>query len=320
MTSGKRMTKSVKIAEGKSVSDFLFTIHTDTKKEECEIIEGFLQRLQYSKYDIKEQERPDFIATIDSIKVGIEITKYYSDFSKKGSKMQKHFIDWKNFALSLKQKIESTNKEFTNVYAALHFKNVKFDFTLLLSNDYYAELIDCLNKSKILGYKNSTVEISEKEFPLLSKFINHIYFESKLDSNNFLWWDARLQSGVVMSDEKSIENIISKKEKASEGYCKDFDQKWLIIFAAGLGLADIYTEFDNYSQRQGTVFIMSFENNEYKHKSKSVSITSDYFTHIYIWDKFHEKIFQIAPYYKKIFDYGETTIWVNHLPIKRNEE
>lgn len=314
------MTKSFKIAEGKSVSDFLFTIHTDTKAEEREIIEGFLQRLQYSKYEIKEQERPDFVATINSVKVGIEITKYYSDFSKKGSKMQKHFIDWKNFALSLKQKIESTKKEYSNVYAAIHFKDVNFEFKLLLTNDYYAELINCINKSEVLGNSNSTVEISEKEFPFLSKFINHIYFENKLDSTNFLWWDARLQSGVVMNDEKSIENIISKKEKASEGYCKCFDQKWLIIFAAGLGLADIYSEFDNYSQRQGTVFLMSFDNSEYKNKSISVSRASEYFTHIYIWDKFHEKIFQIAPYYKKLFDYGVTKIWVNHLPIKQNEE
>lgn len=314
------MTESIKIAEGKSVSDFLFNIHTDTKVEECEIIGGFLQRLQYSTYELDEQERPDFTAKIDNVKVGIEITKYYSDFSKKGSKMQKHFIDWKNFALSLKKKIEITNKEYSKVYAAVHFKEPKLDFKILLNNDFYTELIKSITQSNILNSSNITLQISETEFPLLSKYINHIYFENKLDSNNFLWWDARLQSGVVINDEKSIENIISKKEKASGGYCKDFDQKWLIIFAAGLGLADIYSEFVNYSQRQGTVFLMSFEDNEYKHKSKSLAITSDYFTHIYIWDKFHEKIFQVAPYFKKIFDYGEKTIWVNHLPIKQSEK
>lgn len=312
------MTKSIKIAEGKGVSDFLFTIHTDTKIEEREIIAGFLQRLQYSKYGLEEQERPDFAATIDTVKVGIEITKYYSDFSKKGSKMQKHFIDWKKFALSLKQKIESTNKEYSKVYAALHFKEVKFDFKLLLTNDYYAELINCLNKSEILSKINSTIEISEMEFPFLSKFINHIYFEIKSGTNNFLWWDSRLQSGDVITNENATGNIISKKEKASAGYGNDYHQKWLIIFAAGLGLADIYSEYKNNSKRQGTILLTEYNDKEFK--PKTLSASSSYFSHIYIWDKFNEKIFQVVPYYKKIFDYGVTTIWVNHLPIKQNEE
>ncbi len=312
------MTKSIKIAEGKSVSDFLFTIHTDTKKEEREILEGFLQRLQYSKYELGEQERPDFVATIGTVKIGIEITRYYSDFYKKVSKMQKHFNDWKNFALLVKQKIENTNNEYSRVYAALHFKETIFDFKLLLTNDYYAELINCLNKSEILNKINCNIEISKEEFPLLSKFINHIYFEIKSDTNNFLWWDSRLQSGEVITDENATGNIISKKEKASAGYSNDYHQKWLIIFAAGLGLADIYSECKNNSKRQGTILLTEHNNKEYK--SKILSASSNYFTHIYIWDKFSEKIFQVIPYYKKIFDYGVTTMGVNHLPIKRNEE
>ena len=63
---------------------------------------------------------------------------------------------------------------------------------------------------------------------------------------------------------------------------------------------------------------MSFENKEYK--TKSVTASSTYYTHIYVWDKFHEKIFLVVPYYKKIFDYGQKTIWVNHLPIKPEEQ
>lgn len=92
------MTNRIKIADEKDVSDFLLNIHSDTKIEEREIIEQFLQRLQYSNYELKEQERPDFAASIDANKIGIEITKYYSDFSKKGSKMQKNLMEWKNFA------------------------------------------------------------------------------------------------------------------------------------------------------------------------------------------------------------------------------
>ncbi len=204
-----------------------------------------------------------------------------------------------------------------NSNGAIHFKEAKLDFNILLTNDYYAELISCINKSDMLNNTNSTIQISETEFPLLSKYINHIFFENKSGKNNFLWWDARLQSGDIINDENATGNIISKKEKSSVGYSNDFDQKWLIIFAAGLGLADIYSEYKNDSKRQGTIFVMNFENKEYEHKT--LSISSTYFSHIYIWDKFNEKIFQVTPYYKKIFDYGEKTIWINHLPIKQKE-
>jgi hypothetical protein len=311
------MTDGIKIADERDVSNFFINIHTDTKLEEREIIEQFLQRLQYSDYVLNEQERPDFKASIDTKSIGIEITKYYSDFSKKGSKMQKNLIEWKNFALSLKQKIETTNNELSNIYGAVHFKDVKFDFKILLSNDYYDELIRSIKQSNALNQTNISFPISETEYPFLSKYINQVYLENKTDTKDFLWWDARLQSGDIINDENAVTNIISKKEKASAGYNNDFDQKWLIIFAAGLGLADIYSEYDNDSKRQGSVFVMSFENEEYK--PKSFSTKSEYFTHIYIWDKFHEKIFQVAPYHKKIFDYGQKTIWVNHLPVKQTE-
>ncbi len=311
------MADRIKIADEKDLSDFFINIHTDTKIEEREIIEQFLQRLQYSNYELKEQESPDFETSIDTKKIGIEITKYYSDFSTKGSKMQQNLMEWKKFATSLKQKIETTNIEFSNVYGAVHFKEAVWDFNVLLTDDYYDELICSIKKSDILNNTNRTIQISAPEFPLLSEYINFIYFENKLDKNNFLWWDARTQSGVIIKDENAIGNIISKKEKSSAGYSNSYDQKWLVIFAAGLGLADIFSEFDNDSARQGTLFVMSFEDKEYK--TKSLTVSSSYFTHIYIWDKFHEKIFQVAPYYKKIFDYEQKTIWVNHLPIEQRE-
>src|SRR5690606_29257415 len=133
--------------------------------------------------------------------IGIEITKYYSDFSKKGSKMQKNLIEWKSFAISLKQKLEATDQELSKVYGAVHFKDIKFDFKILLNYDYYDELIRSIKKSNVLNNTNITFQISETEFPFLSKYINHIYFESKSDTQNFLWCDARLQSGELLNDE-----------------------------------------------------------------------------------------------------------------------
>jgi hypothetical protein len=45
-------------------------------------------------------------------------------------------------------------------------------------------------------------------------------------------------------------------------------------------------------------------------------LKSNYFTHIFLWDKFSETIYQFYPYRKKIFDFEEKAIYINHLPLK----
>lgn len=70
-------------------SKILLTIKTDTKEEETEILAAFLTRLQYSPTSITPSESPDFEILLSENLVGIEVTKYYSDFTKKGSKTQR---------------------------------------------------------------------------------------------------------------------------------------------------------------------------------------------------------------------------------------
>jgi hypothetical protein len=53
-------------------------------------------------------------------------------------------------------------------------------------------------------------------------------------------------------------------------------------------------------------------------QERNRAYSSKYFTHIFIWDKFSERIYMVAPYYKKIADYRENKIFANHLPVNCN--
>lgn len=310
------MAKKISLGEGKRVYDFLFNIHTDTKVEELEILKGFLQRLQFFDFQYKEQERPDISLDVAGLKIGVEITKYYADFTTKGSRMQRKFMHWKKFAQKLKNTIEENYNEFSNIYASIHFKENEPNYELLLNSDYLKEIIKSLKIFQNSEYNKATLKLSHDEFPFLSKYIDQFFFEHKSDNDDFLWWNSTLQSGKVEVDESSLKNIISNKENKSKEFKSNYHQKWLLIYAAGIGLADIFPEFTNIIKRQGTIMLMELESNNSEFESKSYSIEQPkYFTHIFVWDKFHEKIFLIYPNYKKLLDYGEGKIWVNHLPI-----
>lgn len=311
------MTKKISLGEGKSVHDFLFTIHTDTKVEEKEIIEGLLQRLQYINFECEEQERPDFSVKLEGLKIGVEITKYYSDFTSKGSQMQRKYMQWKNFAQELKKIFEEKHPKFTNIYSSIHFKEKDPNYKLLLKPDYLNEIIKSLEIFKNGDHNPATLKLNKSEFPHLFTIVDHFFFERKKDSDNFLWWNATLQSGNVLIDKNSLSNIIAKKENASKGYEDQYDQKWLLIYAAGIGLADIFPEFSNNLKRQGTIMLTELESRESELEPQTYSVRdSKYFDRILVWDRFHEKIFLLSPYFKKLVDYGEEKIWVNHLPHK----
>src|SRR5258708_27647752 len=102
-------------------SEILLTIKTDTKEEEQEILSSFLTRLQYSPISIEPRERPDFEVEM----IGIEVTKYYADFTRKGSKIQQKISEWKKFAGNLKSKLSAIDSEWTYLYGAIHFHESK---------------------------------------------------------------------------------------------------------------------------------------------------------------------------------------------------
>src|SRR5437879_16998 len=150
-------------------SEILLTIKTDTKEEEQEILSNFLTRLQYTPTSIEPREQPDFEVEINGRWIGIELTKYYADFTKRGSKTQQKMGEWKKFAESLKRKLSTVDNEWAYLYGAIHFHKGKFSYGQLLNDDYFVELVQLLKSVEIKRADEKTVGILTSRFPLLAK-------------------------------------------------------------------------------------------------------------------------------------------------------
>lgn len=293
-------------------SKILLTIKTNTKEEELEITRQFLARLKYSPTSIRESEKPDFEVEINEKLIGIEITKYYSDFTKRGSETQRKISEWKKFAENLKAKISSVESNYRYLYGAIHFNDNNFDYKDLLEEKYLNELIGFIGSVGLKRGEQKTLEIVKGKFPLLAEHMESIFLWDTHPESEYLWWDSSLQSGNVIKNDLAIQAIGEKKENASKNYKFNYYQKWLIIYAGGLGLHDMFINSSQPTIRQGEIYLTKLPNSEI---DSVLEIKSNYFTHIMIWDKFTEKIFQLFPYNKKLFDYGEKSIWINHLPL-----
>jgi hypothetical protein len=122
-----------------------------------------------------------------------------------------------------------------------------------------------------------------------------------------------LQSGEFITNESAVKVIIDKKNESSKSYKEDYYQKWLIIYAGGIGLHDIFMEAQNVSFRQSELSLAKIDA---VLPNIDINVSSSYFTHIILWDKFTEKIHLLFPYKRTIFDWRQGKIWVNHLPLK----
>lgn len=295
-------------------SEVLLTIKTDTKEEETEILSGLLSRLQYLASTITPRETPDFEIALNGHLIGVEITKYYSDYTRKGSKAQQTISEWKKFSEHLKSKLVELNPEYAYLYGAIHFKSDKVNYKQLLTKVHFDELIELISLADLGRNQQKTINVISDQYPALGENISSIFLWDTYPDNIYLWWNSKLQSGEVISNDSAINFLVEKKNKASESYKQDYYQKWLVIYAGGMSLQDMFLEKRNVTFRQGKIAITRMEADVLP--DIDITISSSYFSHIILWDKFTEKIIQLFPYQKKIFDYGEKKIWVNHLPLK----
>lgn len=294
-------------------SEILLTIHTDTKEEEREIIEQFLIRLQYSPTSLITSECPDYELEINNKLIGVEVTKYYSDFTKKGSMRQKKLSEWKKFADDLKKRLSAFEPDYDYLYGAIHFHSDQVNYRELLKESCFNEIVKFIKSAKLKSGEQKTKKVEPDNFPILSSYIDSIYLWDKYPEKKYLWWDSCLQSGEILQNETAIQEIVNKKEKSSKKYKDNYIQKWLLIYAGGLSLHDMFIFEMQNTIRQGKISLTQLDS---KQGELVLNLKSDYFTHIFIWDKFTERIFQLFPYTKKIMDFGEKKIWINHLPLK----
>lgn len=288
------------------LSEILLEIQTDTKIEEENIIKEFLLRLEYSPTQIISSECPDFEIILEGKTIGVEVTKYYGDTSKNGSKEQAKISEWVKFCKILKEKITNIDSKYQYLCGSIEFHDGFSKYKKLLTDDCFHEIKDIITTNNLNpGEQIKEVDLSAK-YPKLNQYIKSISLWNSYPENKYLWWDSSLQAGNIKFDRNATKVILEKKEKASEKYKNTYFQKWLIIYAGGMGLHDLY-----FHQ------MISDSSEIIEIKEKSQILKSNYFTHVFVWDKFSEVIYLLFPYSKKIFDYGEGKIYVNHLPLVR---
>lgn len=291
-------------------SEVFFSVETNTKKEEQNIIEDVLLRLQYANFELTSYEQPDFSAMILGQKVGIEVTKYYCDFGKKGSKTQKKISEWINIAKSIRELLVNENPKYENLYGAIHFQEGFKQYKDLLNTKFMQELLFLVKEYAPAMNEQITVTILENDYPNLYQIIESIYLSNFVFDEKYLWWDSGIQSGKILNNPVAVRNIIEKKETSAKKYDSEFSQKWLIISAGGTGLHDIYAPFSDNIYRQGNV---TFQQITGEKSATLLTYEVKYFSHVLLWDQLTEIIYLLHPYPKVIFDNGK--IHINHLPI-----
>ena len=121
-------------------SKSLLTVKTDTKEEESEILTELLTRLQYSPASVTPDECPDFEIVLSGNLIGVEITKYYADYTKNGSKTQQKISEWKKFAEGLKTKLSAINPEFDYLYSSIHFHNNERNYKKIQTDKHFVTI------------------------------------------------------------------------------------------------------------------------------------------------------------------------------------
>lgn len=267
-----------------------------TEDDELEIMTNFLRRLKCD-YEILERADspnskfagPDCIFCINNkIKVGCEITRYYSDrFTNENAHGKYFYKKWRKFASELKEKLIRRNKSYKNIYGVIYFKkNAIFDSNILNTGfiESLVKVVDIYYKNLNPSFKVDLNKVGLDNLEFIKENVDCIFLEN-IEPEEHLWWPAHLQSGKIVDSAVTIKNIIKDKNSKTKNYKKDLDQKWLLIFAEGLGLNDVCSTI--------TPLEIDFLN----------KIKEKYFTNIYIFNIFPtQSITQIYPRYKVIFN------------------
>lgn len=268
------------------------------KEQERKIVAGFLARLKLTHYELRPGERPDFMISFGNgvLLVGCELTLFNNDFASGqqniGSPERRFHSLWNYFAKILRRRLDEGGGHLPYLYGAVFFKSPGLDlFDQFDSQQLVEEIVEAVKKT----HGGSTLDsFDSRQFPLLSTFVDHLYLRDCRPETGLLWWCAHLQSGKVEDPNSALIDIVV--EKADKGIYYDWraaTERWLLIYAAGTGLADL------------------------AHLSTDPEISTCVnnlpFTHVFLWNKWSEDIMELYPQFRPILSRGQT-LFVNRVP------
>ena len=256
------------------------------KAKELNIVEGFLERIGLGHFDIDSGESPDFF--IAFVKEGrtellaCEITQFYSDDdpdpATSGSRERRFFEIWMRIAQSLREALDKEGQGLEFAYGVLQFRQPGPKALDRVDRDKL--VTELVHLSKAFFPATETVSFPHKDFPLLSKLISQVRI-TRNDETGILWRYSHLQSGEVNDPTRRLIQIVKAKNRSALDYAwRDSSLRWLTIYAEAKMLAD-HAHLTADPLISGTVAGVQF-------------------SHIYLWDKFSEDIFEIFPSFRTI--------------------
>lgn len=186
------------------------------KKAEILLLNSFMHHFPDVQFENLICESPDFIATFNDKKIGIELTEVINhlEMKKIESNLNKIF---RQAEILLEQ--EDTTK-FRGVYFLSFHSNIKFD-NLEQQQENILNIYKSIKKNKAVGCVKSIRKSSHRR----NVFITHEYNMNLFDE---------------LCSEKILESIEKKNEKFPY-YDRTVDECWLVIVSDMNSLASRYT-------------------------------------------------------------------------------
>jgi hypothetical protein len=266
------------------------------KDKELTIVSGFLKRFQLNPDAITKGERPDFFISLanDELNLGIELTRLNADTQHPGggSPERKVHSKWKTVAHALRSRLSIEPKPLPHVYGSVFFR---IPSKSVLSNldqvRFCEEIVTTLRGTSFSELGSEIVNFHPASTPLLASVVNHIFVRVFPAETELLWWCSDLQSGVVADPYAALKATVAKKQRKANSYnWRNAHERWLLIYAAGEGLADMTPNLEDPEIGEATPF-----------------------TYVFLWDKFSETIYCLSPRFATVFTAGNT-LHVRHLP------
>lgn len=198
--------------------------------------------LGYRDPTVEEREKPDFLVTAGSAKIGCEVTELYIrspvDKSRIGSGEARLWAIWERFAQRLSQDLVATNEDrLASLYGAVHLRSFSYDALDAVSlDDLRREIVSQVSEQPDYAW---FTDFDPVMYPTLAHNVAKIWTAHIVDASGPLWWLARLRTGLLQDPNPAIDEAVRKKAAKSLTYTwPDSCHKWLMIVARGRGIHD----------------------------------------------------------------------------------
>ena len=217
------------------------------KKKENErfYLDKFLALLGKMADEIHPEESPDFIVSIASKKIGIELTDFHSDLKGENGKPRRAVEEaWRLIQGTIMEEVNKCNK-LKETFGELFFK--KLELPPKSKHKIFTDELIKLSLEMIdSGYKKIN---PGGNYPLLNKYLEEFHLEK---AGCYITWKWNYNvSFVGITETRLINATKSKIEKVVKYKEKNVDELWLLIVsgdrlsqAMGLNLSYKLNTFD----------------------------------------------------------------------------